>query len=194
MLIQPTALATGSIASTWDVFLLFAIPIGGGIPAGVVLAQKQGIGWLTMTIIYLLSDIALALAFEPCMRLFLTFSEKSKFAAKIREILRKSTELTLAGYGAKPGPFLLMVIAFGVDPMTGRTAALTAGHGFITGWMIAILGDMLFFGLVAASTICLNNILGDGTWTAVIIMALMIALPPLIRRIKKTWNPQPSEG
>jgi len=48
--------------------------------------------------------------------------------------------------GTGAGPFALVMIAFGVDPMTGRATALAAGHGFVTGWALAIAGDMLYFG------------------------------------------------
>ncbi len=78
---------------------------------------------------------------------------------------------------------MLIMIAFGVDPMTGRAAALAQGHGFITGWAVAIAGDMIFFSLIMASTLWLNDYLGDGTWAAVIIMMLMLVIPPLIRRL-----------
>ena len=79
---------------------------------------------------------------------------------------------------------MLVMIAFGVDPMTGRAAAKAAGHGFLAGWTVAIAGDMIFFSIVAASTLCLNSVLGDGTWTAIIIMFAMMFIPPLIRRFK----------
>jgi hypothetical protein len=179
-----SALSISSASKMWEVFVLFAVPIGGGIPAGVVLAQSQGIGWLTMTLIYFCSDLLLAILFEPFMKLFIYGSEHIQFLAKLRASLKKTTEKTIAGYGAKPGPFLLITIAFGVDPMTGRAAAMAAGHNFISGWAIAIAGDMIFFGIIAASTILLNGILGDGTLTAVIILILMVVVPALVRKFK----------
>ena len=182
------AFSFSSLSSAWDVFLLFAIPIGGGIPAGVVLAQSKGIGWLSMSVLYFVSDIMLAFLFEPLMLLFIYGSKRSQFLAKMGETIKKSTSRTISGYGPKPGPFLLVTIAFGVDPMTGRAAALAAGHNFISGWAIAILGDMFFFGVVMASTIWLNNILGDGTWAAVIIMVAMMIIPSLVRRFKNGKN------
>ncbi len=173
------------IISSWrDVFLLFAIPIGGGIPAGVLLAKARGIDWPIMTAIYFFSDILLALLFEPMLWGFVWMTKRFQFFARLRDAIKQSTSRTIAGYGASPGPFLLVVIAFGVDPMTGRAAAQAAGHGFFTGWAIAILGDMFFFGLIAASTLCLNSILGDGTWTAVIIMIAMVGVPAVIKKIK----------
>ena len=168
--------------------MLFAIPIGGGIPAGVVLAQSKGIGWVAMTILYFFSDVALAFVFEPCMMVVAHLAKRFHFLARLMENIRVITNKTIAGFGPNPGPFLLVLIAFGVDPMTGRAAALAQGHSFLSGWAIAIMGDMLFFGVVMASTIWLNNILGDGTWTAVIIMILMLAIPALVRRLKDKFT------
>jgi len=168
-----------------DVFLLFAIPVGGGIPAGVLLAKKYGIDWITMSALYFISDIMLAILFEPMMLVFIAFAKRSPFLTKLREAFQHSTNRTIASYGTSPGPLMLVMIAFGVDPMTGRAAAKAAGHGFITGWAIAITGDMFFFGVIAVSTLCLNSVLGDGTWTAVIIMLAMLGIPALIKRIRK---------
>lgn len=179
------ALTTENLSNLRDVFLLFAIPIGGGIPAGVLLAKSRGVDWAVMTGLYFISDIMLAMLFEPMMLGFIWLSERYPFLADLRENVKKSTHKTIAGFGAAPGPFMLVVIAFGVDPMTGRAAAMAAGHGFIAGWTIAILGDMFFFGLIAISTLCLNNILGDGTWTAIIIMVAMLGIPALIKKLKK---------
>ncbi|MFM6927046.1 MAG: hypothetical protein ACKOX6_01205, partial [Bdellovibrio sp.] len=179
-----SALSFSSVKSSWDVFMLFAVPIGGGIPAGVVLAQSRGIGWLAMMVLYLVSDIALAFVFEPMMVVFLKIAQHVPFLQRMRETSQQLTHKTLARYGQKPGPFLLILIAFGVDPMTGRAAALSQGHGFLAGWAIAIVGDMMFFTVLMVSTIFLNNLLGDGTWAAVIVMVLMFAVPPLLRRAK----------
>ncbi|RYE65855.1 MAG: hypothetical protein EOO81_12180 [Oxalobacteraceae bacterium] len=169
--------------------MLFAVPVGGGIPAGVLLAQSRGIGWLTMSGIYLVSDILLAFLFEPLMMLFLVISKRSEFLTRLREHFKRSMAWAAAGYGAQPGPLSLIIISFGVDPMTGRAAAMAAGHHFITGWAIAIAGDMLYFAVLMVSTIWLNDILGDGTWTAIIIMALMLGVPVLLKRFKKSPVP-----
>jgi len=179
-----SAFSIGSAASAWKVFTLFLIPVGGGIPAGALLAQSRGVGWVTMALLYFVSDIVLALLFEPFMMLFLSLSKRIEFLAKLREAFQKSTAMTVARFGTSPGPFLLITIAFGVDPMTGRAAAHAAGHGFIAGWAIAIIGDMFFFAVVAISTICLNDILGDGTWAALIIMFLMVVIPAIFRRFR----------
>lgn len=179
-----------SAASLWQVFMLFAVPVGGGIPAGVLFAKSKGIGWIVTSFIYFLSDIALAIVFEPLMHLFIHTSRRIGSVKKVGEVLRQSTNRAIAGYGPQPGPFLLVLIAFGVDPMTGRFAAKINGHGFISGWAIAIVGDLLFFLLIMASTLWLNSILGDGTLTAVIIVILMLIVPSAIRRMRQKRHHQ----
>jgi hypothetical protein len=164
--------------------LLFTIPIGGGIPAGVILAKNRGFDWRVMTVLYFISDVALACVFEPLMLLVIRGSKKSPALAKLTAALKASTSKSVARYGINPGPFQLIMLAFGVDPMTGRSAAYAAGHGFISGWTLAILGDMIFFAILMVSTLWLNSLLGDGTWTAVIIMFAMMVIPALIRRIR----------
>ena len=175
-----------SFADAWEVLLLFLIPIGGGIPAGVLLAQKFGIAWPIMMVLYFISDVILACLFEPVMKLLILVSHRYPlpFLVRLRSAFKKSVHRTIAYYGNSTGPLALILIAFGVDPMTGRAAAIAAGHGFIIGWAIAITGDMIFFALLMVSTLWLNSILGDGTWTVIIILIFMMILPLLIRRLR----------
>jgi hypothetical protein len=174
-----------SIYSAWEVLVLFLIPIGGGIPAGVLLAKNKGFNWQVMMSLYLISDVILAFLFEPVIWLILYAGKKSPVVAKVIEAFKKSMDKSVSKYGMSPGPITLITVSFGVDPMTGRTAARAAGHNFFSGWTLAIIGDMLFFTVLMASTLWLNNILGDGTWTAVIIMVGMIAIPVGVRRVRK---------
>lgn len=173
-----------SFSEFWGVFWLFTIPVGGGIPAGVLLAKSRGIGWLVTTVLYFISDVCLACVFEPLMKLFIRAGKYWAPLGRFNEAMKRSTAKSAAKYGLNPGPFTLVMIAFGVDPMTGRAAAKAAGHGFVTGWLIAITGDMVFFGLLMASTLWLNNILGDGTLTAVVIMVAMMGVPAVIRKLR----------
>jgi len=183
-----------SISSAWEVFLLFLIPIGGGIPAGVLLASKRGIGWAAMLILYFFSDVVLALVFEPLMLLVIRAGKHSPFFARFNAMLKKSTAKTISNYGTRLRPHTLIAISFGVDPMTGRAATVAAGHGFVAGWMLAIFGDLLFFALLMASTLWLHSILGDGTMATLVILVVMMVVPYLIRRIREAFSakqPQP---
>jgi hypothetical protein len=173
------------ISSAWEVFLLFLIPIGGGIPAGVVLAQQRGLPWPSMILLYLISDIVLAFLFEPLLLLIKLASRRFQFLARVSEAFKKSMDATILKYGVSPSPLALIMISFGVDPMTGRTVALAAGHSFFSGWALAIMGDMLFFLILMISTLCLNSILGDGTWTAIIITVGMMAIHFLVKRFRE---------
>lgn len=175
----------------WDVLMLFLIPVGGGIPAGVLLAKARGIAWPLMTLLYFISDVILACLFEPIIKTFVFLGRWIQPLAWIGAFFKKATQKSIAHYGTNSGPLALILIAFGVDPMTGRAAASAAGHGFVSGWMIAIAGDMVFYVLLMVSTLWLDNLLGDGTWTTIIIMALMIAIPAVVRRVRGAPGPRP---
>lgn len=168
----------------WEVLVLFLTPFGGGIPAGVVLAQKYELAWPLTAFLYFVSDIVLALVFEPAMLWFLMKSETVPALARVRVALAQTMAQLVSRYGLNPGPFSLILISFGADPMTGRVMAKAAGHGFFTGWALVITGDMVFFALVMASTLWLNNVLGDGTWAAVIVTAALLIGPLLIKQAR----------
>lgn len=68
--------------------------------------------------------------------------------------------------------------------MTGRAAAKAAGHGFVTGWMIAIAGDMMYFAVLMVSTLWLKSTLDDGTAVMLIVFAGMMIVPALVRRLR----------
>lgn len=177
------------LANAWQVLLLFLIPVGGGIPGGVVLAQKFGFAWQLMAGLYFISDVILAIIFEPLMLLFLRECRRNPKLARVREAMIRSTGRTVGKYGLKPGPFTLVWITFGTDPMTGRSVAKAAGHGFFTGWTLTIIGDMMFFLVLMASTLWLNNLLGDGTLAAIIVTIVMIAAPGIVRKLRSAWRP-----
>jgi hypothetical protein len=173
------------LKQAFDVLALFVIPIGGGIPAGVLLAQKYGIAWPLTMLLYFVSDVLLACVFEPGLKLFVFVAKRARSWERVQVAFRKAVHRSTAHYGPNLGPLALVLIAFGVDPMTGRAAAASAGHGFVAGWMIAITGDMMYFSVLMVSTLWLRSILGDGTWTMIIILAAMILIPWLVRRVRE---------
>ncbi len=175
------------------VLMLFLIPIGGGIPAGVLLAHRGGMGWPLMTFLYFVSDVILAFLFEPVLRLVIAAGRRVPALARATDAVRRAMDKTAAYYGgAGAGPFTLVLIAFGIDPMTGRAAAAAAGHGFLAGWTIAITGDTLFFLVVAAATLKLNAALGDANQTMAIILVAMLVAPFLLRRLKALFWRRPA--
>lgn len=171
----------------FSVLKLFIIPVGGGIPAGVLLAQAKGLAWSVTTVLYLISDIALALAFEPILRLISVLVGKIPFIARFSAAFKAASARSVTHIGGtSAGPLALVMISFGVDPMTGRASAHAAGHGFITGWAIAIAGDMLYFGVIALTTLRLNSYFKDPNTTMLIVLGTMIVVPMLVRYFKST--------
>ena len=168
------------------VLSLFLIPFGPGIPGGVLLAKSRGIGWPVMELLYFISDVILAFIFEPLMLLAVRRGRNVPALKRVGEAIRRSIERTAANYGSAGGPLTLILIAFGVDPMTGRTAAAAAGHGFLSGWALAITGDMMFFTVLMISTLWLNAVLGDAKTTTIVILVLMFGLPPIVRRLRRS--------
>ncbi len=180
--------ALDTLSSSWEVLVLFLIPIGGGIPAGVLLAKAKGLRWFVTAALYLISDVILAMIFEPLMLGLIKVARKSLALTKITAAFRDSVKKTTASYGTELGPLSLILIAFGADPMTGRAAGKSAGYGFVWGWVFAIAGDMIFFGVLMVSTLWLNGILGDGTITTFVIVAFMFVIPIGIRKIRERWQ------
>lgn len=167
------------------VFLLFVIPVGGGIPAGVLMGKANGVSWQMMEGLYFVSDLLLACAFEPVLRFLISAGRTHPRLGRVTSALKAVVRQTIANFGSTGGPFALILIAFGVDPMTGRAATAAVGHGFVAGWTLAIIGDMMYFTMIMASTLWLNGILGDGTKTMIIIMVAMFFLPGVIRKFRE---------
>ena len=167
------------------VLKLFIIPVGGGIPAGVMLAQAKGVAWPFTALLYLLSDVLLAIIFEPILRLFARIFAKVEFLSRMGALMKEATARSVAHYGGTgAGPLALIMVAFGVDPMTGRATAHAAGHGFVAGWAIAIAGDMLYFAVIAITTLQLNSYISDPNTTMLIVLAAMFLGPLLVRRMR----------
>ena len=174
------------------VLLLFLLPVGGGIPAGVLLARAKGLSWPLTTGLYLVSDMMLALAFEPILKLMVMCGRRVPFLARLSAAMKEAMARSVAHWGGKgTGPFALVMIAFGVDPMTGRASALAAGHGFLAGWAFAIAGDMLYFAVLAITTLRLNAYVKNPETTVLIVLGAMIVVPLVVRRMRSRQMPHP---
>ncbi len=176
-----------SISIMLSVLKLFLLPVGGGIPAGVLLAHVKGLAWPITIALYLVSDIVLALAFEPILRILTTLCGKIPLLVRLSRVLKTASARSVSHFsGTGAGPISLVMIAFGVDPMTGRASALAAGHGFLAGWAFAITGDMLYFGVIALTTLRLNSYFRDPNTTMLIVLGAMFGLPMLVRYFRST--------
>ncbi len=178
-----------SATTMLPVLKLFLLPVGGGIPAGVLLAQATGLAWPITTGLYLVSDVILAIVFEPILRLLVTLAGSVPFLARFSAALKAVTARSVAHIsGTSTGPLALIMIAFGVDPMTGRATALAAGHGYLTGWAFAIAGDMLYFAVIALTTLHLNSYVRDPNTTMLIVLGAMVGVPLMMRYIRSKFK------
>jgi hypothetical protein len=179
-----------STSTMLPVLKLFLLPVGGGIPAGVLLASAKGLAWPITTVLYLVSDMVLALAFEPILRLLAALGGRVPFLARLSAALKAVMARSVVHFsGASAGPLTPVMIAFSVDPMTGRATALAAGHGFLTGWAFAIAGDMLYFAVIALTTLRLNSYFRDPNITMLVVLGAMFGVPILVRYFRSTQMP-----
>jgi len=191
-LIDPTApLPAIWPTGFWGAFLLFLVPIGGGIPLGVLMARDAGVSPLVMAGMYLVSDIVMAVTHEP-MFMFLGWLARIVPAlGKVRDFLAKSTGRAGLRDGGTRGPMGLILFSFTVDPISGRGAAAAAGHGFVPGWTLAIIGDMMYFGVLMAATLWLSGMFGDERVTVGVTLLLVWGLSWVIRPRSDRGRGQP---
>ncbi len=166
----------------WGAFLLFLVPVGGGIPAGVLMARDGGVSPPVMAFLYLVSDVVLAFVFEPLLWLMTRVGRLVPPLGRLVARLAGAVQAAGLRAGGARGPLGLVLVSFGVDPMTGRAAAAAAGHGFVGGWTLAIAGDMLYFALLMVSTLWLNSMVGDERLTIGVMLFVTLILPSLVRR------------
>jgi hypothetical protein len=167
------------------VLLIFLSPFGSGIPAGVLLAQAKGIAWPVTAGLYLASDVLLALAFEPVLRLVVLMGRRVAFLVRFGSAMKVAMARSAALFGGPgTGPVMLVLIAFGIDPMTGRAVALAAGHGWLAGWGFAIAGDLLYYAVIAVTTLRLNAYVRNPVLTVSLVLTVMFLLPVLLQVLR----------
>src|SRR5690349_7164018 len=101
------------LKSSWEVFMLFLVRVGGGIPAGVILANSRGLPWPLMIVLYFFSDVVLACVFDPLMRFFAFIGRKNQGFQRYIDAMHMTVHKTTARYGMNPGPLTLILISFG---------------------------------------------------------------------------------
>lgn len=180
---DPTApLPTAWPAGAMGVFLLFMFPVGGGIPLGVIMARDGGLSPIVTLALYAASDVLGALTAEPYVMFFRWLSRRVSFLAWIGERINRATGAAGLRDGGKRGPLGVALVSFTVSMTAGRAAAIAAGHGPVTGWALAILGDLFYFTVLMVSTLWLSAVLGDERITVGAVLIGMWVVPMLIRR------------
>jgi hypothetical protein len=181
---------TAPLPSFWPagvagVLLFFVMPLAAGIPFGVVMARDAGLSPLITAGLYLVSDLVLAVTAEPFLALLRWLGRRVAFIGRMGKFFTRATNSVGLSEGNVRGPMGLILFSFSISPTTGRAAAAAAGHGFFMGWTLAIIGDMLFFGVLMATTLWVASVFGDSRQTIGAVVILAWVLPLLIRRLRR---------
>ncbi|MDQ6674769.1 MAG: hypothetical protein M3069_29205 [Chloroflexota bacterium] len=172
-------------AGVAGVLLMFVLPLAAGIPFGVIMAREAGLSPLATAGVYLISDLILAMTAEPFLALLRWLGKRVAIVGRMGQLFARATDSVGLSEGRVRGPLGLILFSFSISPTSGRAAAAAAGHGFVSGWTLAIIGDMLFFGMLMVTTLWVTSVFGDNRQ---LIGALAIGawiLPMLIRRLRR---------
>src|SRR5262249_5282589 len=120
-LIDPTApLPAGWPVGFWGAFLLFLVPIGGGIPLGVLMARAAGVSPIWMARMYWVPDSVRPVPHEPMFMFLGWLAKLVPVLGKVRDFLARSTGRAGLRDGGTRGPMGLILFSFTVDPISGR--------------------------------------------------------------------------
>ncbi len=172
------------------VFLIFVMPTVIGIPLGVIMARDAGLSPLITTGLYFASDLVLAVTAEPMVALLRWVGRRVPLIARLGDRLAGLTASAGLKEDGVRGPLGLILVSFTVNPLAGRAAAAAAGHGFFSGWALAIIGDMIYFGLIMASTLWISSIFGSDRLAIGVVLIVAFLAPILLRRLRR----KPSKG
>src|SRR5579859_6028744 len=174
------------------VFLIFLLPTAAGVPLGVIMARSAGIPPVVTAGLYFASDVLAAVLAEPTLMLVRRIGTRFASIARVGDRLGHMTEdAGLRGRGVR-GPLGLIAVSFMFSPLAGRVAGVAAGYRVVSSWSLAIIGDMVFFGLLMATTLWLTGIFGD---SRLLIGALVVGpwlAPMLIRRLRRRYATPPA--
>jgi hypothetical protein len=185
-MLDPTAPLPGLWPSgALGVFLVFVTQIGAGIPIGVLLGRDSGLSPLEMAGLYLASDVVLALTCEPMLLGLAWLGRRVDWLAALGSRLGRVSGATGLSDGRVKGPLGLILFSFVFAPAPARAASEAAGHGPISGWSLAIIGDMLYFGIIMASTLLVISLFGDNRMAIAPLMVGAWLLPMLVQRLRR---------
>jgi|SRR5579859_2799697 len=172
-------------AGVFGVFLIFVMPTVVGIPLGVIMARDAGLTPLITAALYFASDLVLAVTAEPGLALVRWIGARVPLLGRLGDRLASlSARAGLKDDGVR-GPLGLILVSFTVNPLAGRAAAAAAGHGFFGGWALAIIGDMLYFALIMASTLWISSVFGNDRLAIGVVFIVAFLAPLLLRRLRR---------
>src|SRR5690242_17314226 len=179
---------TAPLPSLWPsgalgVFLVFATQIGAGIPIGVIMGRDSGLNVLEIAALYLLSDVLLAVTCEPVLLVLRWLGRRVDWLAALGGRMMRLSGATGLSTGRVRGPLGIVLFSFVFAPAPARAVSEAAGHGPISGWTLAIIGDMVYFGVIMASTLLVIQQFGDSRLAIAPVVIGAWLLPMLVQRL-----------
>ena len=167
-------------------FLLFVIPTGAGIPAGVLLGQRLGLTAASMSGLYVGSGLLRAALFEPFFRWLARRRHDGGRVTRLRDATRALLNRNPLFRRAMQGAWAPLVVSYNLDPMAGRVAAAAVGMGWLRGWTLSLIADFAYFVSTAVPTIWLQRWVGNEWLTLGLLLVLSMVVPLVWRRLRGT--------
>jgi len=184
------------------VFALFWLPVGPGVPAGVLLARHAGINPALTFCLYFLSDLLGACICHPSFSVMRRAGGRVPLLASVGQRLMRLATLGTGispeamadqapggSRGTLPLLFRIGTVGFGVDVYTAGMLAVGLPVRNLPGWLAAIAGDLVWFTMLLATSIATAAVTNDDRITAAVMVVVMIALPPIARRFIPALRP-----
>jgi hypothetical protein len=169
------------------VFVLFWSPwmAAIGIPAGLLLARHAGINPAVTIGLYALSDVMGAMVTHPTYAIIRKYGSRSRILSKLGRIYLK-----IAMFGVRmprledvqngpmlPALFRIGVIAFGFDIYHGGMVVAGLPVPRLLGWLAALIGDMIWFGVLMATNSAAAAVIQDDKTVAIVTIVAMLVIP-----------------
>lgn len=149
-----------------QVFLLFFLPLpwNPGPAAGIVLARSYGLSTGFTIGLYVASDVALALIFEPLARLVRHRLQFSVFGALLLETYGRFGRWAEAAAGRLGLPFAMLILSFITDLFTAALISIGLPINRLVAWAAIITGDLLSFLILFLASVGIATYLTDNHW------------------------------
>jgi len=172
------------------VFALFWMPVGPGIPAGVLLAQHLRVAPVVTFGLYALSDLLAMIILHPLYSLLRAQGRRNATVRKIGQRVlrvamigtRRPTAEEVRAGRLGPALFRIATVGFGVDIYTAGALATGLPIPRLPGWAAALAGDLVWFALLLGSSVAAAQVF-DERGVMVVVLVVTVLGPWLARRI-----------
>jgi hypothetical protein len=170
------------------VLALFFVPIGAGIPVGVLLARHVPLHPLVTFGLYVVSDMGAALVCHP---IFAWLRRRARAVPRLRRAGQRVLGVAMLGIprddvGSWPALSRIATVGFGVDVYTAGLLATGLAVPRIPGWASAIAGDCVWFAVILTTSLAAGSVTDDDR---LVLLAMVVAMI-VVTRVSRRFLPQ----